>query len=156
MTVRFNQPPRDRQILMAALLYAPALLIGGGAPIFVWGEALGEDWAFGLSVLVTLLIAGIGFWHYRRMMVPITVEAGDAGLVMMDERGGTVERIAWESVDYLLLESTNGFVLTIYGTQRDYVIRQFPTLGKDPEGFAELAETIEARAAGNRRQRGAG
>jgi|GEM_PF-4866299 len=147
MTVHFKQPPRDRRIFIAALFYVPALLIGGGLPIFVLVDRLGEGTAFGMSVVITLLVAAAAHLHFRRMLIPMSAEASASGLSFMSADGREATHISWDELDYSLIEGNHGFVLTVYATKRIYLIRQFPTIGKAPEGFAALCKTVEQQAA---------
>jgi len=146
MLVHFNQPPRDRRLFTAALFYVPGLLIGGGLPIFLLADHLGEGPAFGLSVVITLAIAAIAHLHFRCMLIPMSAEATKTGMSFVSANGSEATHISWDELDYSLIEGNHGFVLMVYATTRTYLIRQFPTIGKAPEGFAELCEAIEQHA----------
>lgn len=142
MVLRFRQPPTNGRIFAAGLVFVALLLAASLVPIGMTFGSASENLGLGIAVTLTLLVAGAATATFYRMMTPMRVEAGGAGLTLIDERTSAGRTLGWGDFTYTLVEGTGEWVLMIHDDRRTFVIKQHPVYAKSPPAFGELCDAV--------------
>jgi hypothetical protein len=142
MTLTFRQPPSNRQVFTAAIVFIPLLFVAALVPIAWTFDTAWEDTGLGIAVALTLLIGAGLFATLYGMMTPMTIAVGRDGLTLTNQRTGQSRMLGWDAFTYSLIEGTSERVLLLHDDGRTFAIKEHPVYAKSPPEFSEVCDVI--------------